>query len=79
MPTPAENSTKLLSLISEKYLSNEINDECLVSISILCFDYLQLKTISQFATDNKKTYRGVKNHNKNIIAINQHLFVKDNL
>lgn len=77
MDKTIENTNKLLKFISDKHQSQEINDDSLVSICVLCFDYLNLKTISQYAKENKKTYRGVKEFNKNIISINKNKFVMD--
>lgn len=72
-----EKTNKLLKFISDKHQSQEINDDSLVSICVLCFDYLNLKTISQYAKENGKTYRGVKEFSKDIININQFKFIKD--
>lgn len=53
MDKTIENTNKLLKFISDKHQSEEINDDSLVSICVLCFDYLNLKTISQYAKENK--------------------------
>lgn len=77
MSKTIENTNKLLKFISDKHQSEEINDDSLVSICVLCFDYLNLKTISQYAKEKGKTYRGVKEFSKDIININQFKFIKD--
>jgi hypothetical protein len=77
MSKTIENTNKILKFISEKHQSEELDNDSLVSICVLCFDYLNLKTISQFAKENGKSYRGVKEFNKNIISINKNKFVMD--
>ncbi len=77
-PTISSNGEKLLYFIQEKYESNNLTNEDVVSIIVLGFDLLGLKTISDFAKDNGKTYRGVEKFNKNIVNINGNKFVIDN-
>ena len=77
-PTIITNGEKLLYFIQEKYESNNLTNEDLVQLIILGFDMLNLKTISKYASDNGKTYRGVEKFNKNIVNINGNKFVIDN-
>jgi DNA-binding MurR/RpiR family transcriptional regulator len=77
MKTPT-NIEKLLYFVQDKYESNELSDSDLVQLIILNFDLLNLKTIQQFAKDNKKTYSGVSRFSKNIIDINGNKYVIDN-
>lgn len=77
-PTISSNCEKLLYFIQEKYESNDLTNEDVVLIIVLGFDLLNLKTISKYADDNGKTYRGVEKFNKNIVNINGNKFVIDN-
>lgn len=77
-PTIIGNGEKLLSFVYEKFNENALTNEDLVQLIILGFDLLNLKTISQFAKENSKTYRGVEKFNKNIIDVNGNKFVIDN-
>lgn len=76
--TISSKGEKLIYFIQEKYELNELSNYDLVQLIILGFDLLNLKTISQFAKDNGKTYRGVEQFNKNIVDINGNKFVIDN-
>jgi hypothetical protein len=67
MTTIPDNDTKLLSFISQKYEAGELDDDSLVKIIKLCGkDYLNLKTISKYANDNKLSYPGAKKCRKPI-------------
>jgi hypothetical protein len=77
-PINTSNCNKLLCFIQEKYESDDLKDLDLVQLIILCFDLLGLKTISKFAKMYGKTYKGVKDFNKNIVDINGNKFVIDN-
>jgi hypothetical protein len=77
-PTNTNNCNKLLYFVQEKYESDDLKDLDLVQLIILCFDLLGLKTINKFAKMYGKTYKGVKNFNKNIVNINGNKFVIDN-
>lgn len=74
----SSNAEKLIYFVQEKYELNELSDNDLVQLIILCFDLLGLKTISKFAKSVGKTYRGVKNHNKKVVDVNGNKFVIDN-
>lgn len=73
----SHNGDKLRKFVYDKYVNNELSVGDLVQLIILCFDLLNLKTISKFAKENKKTYKGVKDYNKNIVDINGNKFVYD--
>jgi len=55
----------------------ELNNEDLVQIIERINDYLNLKTITQYAKDNNKSYNGIKNH-QTIINLFGCKFVADN-
>jgi hypothetical protein len=56
---------------------DELTDENLVQIIERINDYLNLKTISKYAKDHKKTYNGIKN-NRKIINLFGFKLVADN-
>ena len=77
-PIKQSNSEKLNLFVYEKYNNNELSDNDIVQLIILCFDLLGLKTINKFAKMYKKTYRGVSEFSKKIVNINGNKFVIDN-
>lgn len=78
MPKTSENTTKLLNFISQKYESGELDDDSLIKIIKLCGqDYLNLKTIVKYASDNKLSYPGAANH-REVIELFGVKFIKDN-
>jgi hypothetical protein len=74
-----DNGQKLNDFIFKNFNEQNLDDDDLVQNIILCFDLLNLKTISQYARENGKTYRGVSKFNKNIVSINNNKFIIDNL
>lgn len=56
---------------------NELDNNDLVQIIERVDEFLNLKTITQFAKDNNKSYNGVKNH-QTIIELFGCKFVADN-
>lgn len=58
MPEIAENTTKLLNFVSQKYEAGELDNESLVKLIKLAGDYLNLKTIPKYAKDNNMSYPG---------------------
>jgi hypothetical protein len=66
MDKTIENTNKLLKFISEKFESEELNNESLVQIIELSVKYLNLKTISNYSKDNKISYNGAKRFRKHI-------------
>lgn len=62
------NVDKTCDFIQRKYISNELNNDSLIQIIELCGMFLNLKTISDYAKENKLSYNGVKN-NRNIITL----------
>ena len=77
MPQHTENTTKLLTFIATKFENNELNNVSLVQLIELCGDYLNLKTIPNYAKENNLSYNGVKN-NRTIITLFGNRFVIDN-
>ena len=73
----SHNGDKLKKIVYEKYLNDELTAGDLVQLTILLFEFLNLKTIAKFAKENNKTYKGVKDYNKNIININGNIFIYD--
>ena len=57
---------------------DQLNDKDLVQIIELVDNYLNLKTISEYAKEYNLSYNGVKN-NRNILTLLGHKFVADNL
>ena len=54
------NTGKLLDFISDKFESDELDNESLVQIIEHCGSYLNLQTISDYSIKNKMSYNGVK-------------------
>ena len=74
----SSNGEKLDKFIFEKVQENELTNEDLVQIIISCASYLNLKTISQYAKENNKTYKGVADFNKNQVEILNKKYIIDN-
>jgi len=72
-----ENTKKLCEFIHNKVCDNSLNNDSLVQIIELCGDYLNLKTISNYAKENELSYNGVKN-NRTIKELFGAKFVIDN-
>lgn len=72
-----ENTDKLLRFILDKFEKEELNNQSLVQIIELAGSFLNLKTISDYAKENKLSYNGVKKCRK-IITIFNIKFVIDN-
>jgi hypothetical protein len=66
MTKPLTSTENLLSVIAEKFRNGEIDNNDLVQIIELCGDYLNLKTRTNYAKDNGKSYNGAKNFRRNI-------------
>lgn len=69
---------KLLTNIYEGYSRGIINDTDLVQIITLGFDLLNLTSISNYAKEHGKTYRGVPEYCKDVVNINDFKFVINN-
>lgn len=63
--------------IYESVIDGSLNNADLVQIIELCGSYLNLKTISQYAADEGKSYNGVK-HNRDIVKLFGVKFVIEN-
>ena len=71
------NTEKLLKFISQKFETNQLNNESLVQIIELCGLYLNLETITKYAKENNMSYNGVKNH-RHIVNLFGNKYVIDN-
>jgi hypothetical protein len=72
-----ENTDKLLNFVSEKFESNELDNDSLVQLIELAGIYLNLATIPDYAIKNNLSYNGVKKH-REIKTIFNVKFVIDN-
>jgi hypothetical protein len=55
-----ENTQKLIDFVSRKFEAGELDNSSLVELFKHTGAYLNLKTISDYARDNKMSYEGVK-------------------
>jgi hypothetical protein len=58
------NTNKLCNFISEKFETDQLDNDSLVQIIEHCGMYLNLCTISEYADRNKMSYNGVKKHRR---------------
>ena len=63
-----ENTAKLINFVAKNYETGKLDNDSLVQLIELADRYLNLKTISKYASDNKMTYNGVKKCRKKIIV-----------
>jgi nuclear transport factor 2 (NTF2) superfamily protein len=75
--TIKEKNDKIKQFIFQKYQDGELDNSTLVELIILAGNYLNLKTIPDYAKDKGMTYSGVKN-NREIIELFNVKFVIDN-
>lgn len=54
------NTDKLLSFISDKFESKQLDNDSLVQLIELAGSYLNLKTLPNWAAENGKSYNGAK-------------------
>jgi hypothetical protein len=71
------NTEKLCNFISEKFESDQLNNDSLVQIIEHCGSFLNLQTIPDYSNKNKISYNGVKKF-RNIKKIFNVKFVIDN-
>jgi hypothetical protein len=71
------NGEKLNRFVFEKMQAGELDNGDLVQLIELCGDFLNLKTIPDYAKENNLSYNGVKKH-RNIITLFNQKFVIDN-
>jgi hypothetical protein len=71
------NTNKLLSFVSQKFESDDLDNESLVQLIELCGMYLNLQTIPNYAKSNNITYNGAKKC-RNVREIIGVKFVIDN-
>ena len=70
---------KILTQIGTLYQEGKLTDEFMVSNLKQCEEYLNLKSISEYAKSIGKTPQGVRRYsNKNIIKICNFQMIKDN-
>lgn len=77
MLTIKEKNERLKAFIFQKYQDGELDNSTLVQLIELAGQFLNLKTIPDFAKENGMTYNGVKN-NRKIIEIFNIKFVIEN-
>jgi len=70
-------TSTLLDFISEKFISEELDNDSMVQIIEHCGYYLNLKTISDYARENKISYNGAKKFRK-VVKIFGVKFIIDN-
>lgn len=75
--TIKEKNDKLKTFIFQKFQDGELGNDTLVQLIAQCGNYLNLKTISDYATDNKMSYNGVKN-NRKVVELFNVKFIIDN-
>ena len=74
-----ENGSKLNDFVGIKIQNNELSNDDLVELIKLCGDYLNLKTIPDYAKAEKISYPGVlKRKNIEIVKIFNTKYVIDN-
>lgn len=74
-----ENGIKLNNFVGKKIQNNELSNDDLVELIKLCGDYLNLKTIPDYAKAEKISYPGVlKRKNIEIVKIFNTKYVIDN-
>ena len=74
----SENDQIVLDRLNKFLHEKEYDNSLLVQIIESCGAHLNLKTISDYAKDNRLSYNGVKN-NREIIELFNQKFVIDNL
>jgi hypothetical protein len=75
--TIKEKNDKLKTFIFQKFQDGELDNDTLVQLIEQAGNYLNLKTITDYAKDNGISYNGVKN-NRKIIELFGVKFVIDN-
>ena len=74
-----ENGNEINDFISKKIQTNELSNDDLVELIKLCGAYLNLRTIPDYAKDEKISYPGVlKRKNIEIVKIFNTKYVIDN-
>ena len=75
--TIAQKNEKLKTFIFQKFQDGELDNSTLVQLIELAGQFLNLKTIPDYAKDNNMSYNGVKN-NRNVIELFNTKFIIDN-
>ena len=76
--TTTENTKKLIDFTLDKFEKGDLDNDSLVQLIELCGDYLNLKSIPDYAKDHNLSYNGVKKH-RNIIKLFNQKLVIDNI
>ena len=66
MPTTTDNTKKLIGFVAKNYESGKLDNDSLVQLIELAAQYLNLKTIAEYAKTNKISYNGAKNYRKHL-------------
>lgn len=77
MEKPTENGQKLKKFVAQKFEADQLNNTDLLQLIELAGDYLNLKTIADYAKHSGISYNGVKNH-RNTTVLFGVKFVADN-
>ena len=75
--TIKEKNEKLKVFIFQKFQDGELDNDTLVQLIEQAGNYLNLKTVSDYAKTNNMSYNGVKN-NRKIVELFNVKFVIDN-
>lgn len=75
--TIKEKNEKLKTFIFQKFQDGELDNDTLVQLIAQAGNYLNLKTVSDYAKANNMSYNGVKN-NRKIVELFNVKFVIDN-
>lgn len=75
--TIKEKNDKLKTFIFQKFQDGELDNDTLVQLIEQAGNYLNIKTIPDYAKDNGLSYNGVKN-NRKIVELFNTKFVIDN-
>lgn len=75
--TIKEKNEKLKTFIFQKFQDGELDNSTLVQLIELAGQFLNLKTIPDYAKANNMSYNGVK-HNRNVIELFNTKFIIDN-
>lgn len=76
-----ENNRIIVNYVEQKFLQGQIDNDCLVQLIELAGNYLNLRTIPEYAKENNISYNGAKKPNKfgrKVVRILNVKFVIDN-
>jgi len=75
--TITEKNEKLKTFIFQKFQDGELDNSTLIQLIELAGQFLNMKTIPDYAKDNNMSYNGAKK-NRNVITIFNTKFIIDN-